>query len=152
ANLQKVYFPSWWEFLVSTVAIGNRRLVSLSFALNARVNGYEPLGWHVVNIAIHLATALLVLAVGWRTLELSTYERLRKAAVPLGGVVAIFFAVHPLQTESVPYISQRAESLMGLLTLLSLYAMIRGFSSHRRWWWYALALLCADQALDTKPH
>jgi tetratricopeptide (TPR) repeat protein len=43
--------------------------------------------------------------------------------------VAVIWVVHPLQTEAVTYISQRAESLMGLFYLLTLYCFIRGASA-----------------------
>ena len=51
------------------------------------------------------------------------------AATPLALVIALLWAVHPLQTESVTYIVQRAESLMGLFYLLTLYCFIRGADS-----------------------
>ena len=47
-------------------------------------------------------------------------------ATPLALAVAVLWAVHPLQTESVTYIVQRAESLCGLFYLLTLYCVIRG--------------------------
>jgi len=49
----------------------------------------------------------------------------RKPAVVLGGTVATLWAVHPLQTAAVTYVIQRAEALMGLFYLLTLYAFVR---------------------------
>ena len=51
--------------------------------------------------------------------------RWRDASLEIAGVAALLWAVHPLQTESVSYLSQRAESLMGLFYLLTLYAFVR---------------------------
>ena len=45
--------------------------------------------------------------------------------------VALIWSLHPLQTESVTYVVQRAESLMGMLYLLTLYCAIRGFEGDR---------------------
>jgi hypothetical protein len=46
--------------------------------------------------------------------------------LPLALAIAVIWTVHPVQTEAVTYISQRAESLMGLFYLLTLYCFIRG--------------------------
>ena len=48
-----------------------------------------------------------------------------RAALPLALAIAMLWVVHPLQTESVTYIIQRAESMMGLCYLLTLYAFVR---------------------------
>jgi tetratricopeptide (TPR) repeat protein len=50
----------------------------------------------------------------------------------LAFAVALLWVLHPLQTESVTYISQRAESLMGLFYLLTLYCFVRGVSQEPR--------------------
>jgi protein O-mannosyl-transferase len=52
-------------------------------------------------------------------------------ATPLALAVAVIWVVHPLQTEAVTYISQRAESLMGLFYLLTLYCFVRGAENQR---------------------
>src|SRR5206468_13088154 len=75
-------------------------------------------------------------------------ERLRpryeRAGVWLAGVVALIWVVHPIQTESVTYVIQRAESLMGLFLLLTLYCGIRGaHSPHPRRWYLAAIVACA---------
>jgi tetratricopeptide (TPR) repeat protein len=54
--------------------------------------------------------------------EASTFDD----ATPLALAVAVIWVVHPIQTEAVTYISERAESLMGLFYLLTLYGFIRG--------------------------
>ena len=93
----------------------------------------------------------------------------------LAFAIALLWAVHPLQTESVTYIVQRAESLCGLFYLLTLYCFIRGASRGRDWglgirdWdqprapdsnpqslipnpflWYAAAVLCCFLGMATK--
>ena len=61
----------------------------------------------------------------------------------LAGAVALLWMVHPLQTESVTYIVQRAESLMGLFYLLTLYCVIRSSSSISHVWPFIAVLSCA---------
>ena len=96
-------------------------------------------GYHALNLAIHLAAGLVLFGVVRRTL-LSPRMRGRFAAVstPLAFAVALLWIVHPLHTESVTYLVQRVESLMGLFYLLTLYCAIRaweeaGSSASRRW-------------------
>jgi tetratricopeptide (TPR) repeat protein len=52
-------------------------------------------------------------------------DRFGRASVPLALAVALLWAVHPLQTESVTYVTQRYESMMGLFYLVAVYGAIR---------------------------
>jgi hypothetical protein len=54
-----------------------------------------------------------------------------RAGIAVSFAVALIWAVHPLQTESVTYMAQRYESLMGLCYLLTLYGLIRGSTSEK---------------------
>ena len=106
--------------------VTNRPLLNLSLALNYAVGGLATWGYHAVNLAIHLAAALLLFGIVRRTLRLPAMrDRWGQAATGLALAVALLWAVHPLQTESVTYIVQRAESLAGMLYLLVLYGLIR---------------------------
>ena len=147
---EKVYALA--DFLWALISFGRRAYLGLTFIANREVNGSNPFGWHFVNLAIHLAAGLTLFGICRRTFARHISRFLQELQVPLAGIIAVFFVVHPLQTESVTFIWQRAESLMGLLFLLALYAVIRGYDSSRRWAWYALALLASDLALETKPH
>ena len=62
----------------------------------------------------------------------------------------MLWAVHPLQTESVTYVVQRAESMMGLFYLLTLYCFLRGAESDRAIVWYAGSLLACLLGMATK--
>ena len=74
-----------------------------------------------------MAGALLLLGIVRRTLLLpGSPASLRKAAAPVAATAAVLWAVDPLCTESVTYIVQRAESLMAMLFLLTLYLVLRG--------------------------
>ncbi len=124
-------WPIWKPLSPSRtcVGVGGRPLLNLSLAINYAISGYGVWSYHVVNLAIHILAALLLFGVVRRTLLLPTMrDRWGAAALPLGFVIALLWAVHPLQSESVTYIVQRAESLMGLLYFLTLYCFIRGAS------------------------
>jgi len=112
--------------LPPTGPTASRPMLNLSLALNYAGGGRAVRGYHVVNLLIHLCAGLTLLGIVRRTL-LSPGLRLRygEAALPLAAFAALLWTLHPLQTEAVTYISQRAESLMGLFYLLTLYCFIR---------------------------
>ncbi len=125
-----------------TVAGSTRPLVQLSFALNWALGGAAVVGYHVVNLAIHLAASLLLYGIAARTLR-----RTDGAAL----AIALVWAVHPLQTESVTYVVQRAESLMGLCYLATLYCVVRGADAERSGAWSAAAVAACALGMLCKP-
>jgi hypothetical protein len=118
-----------WHLLTDTT----RPLVQLSFGINYALGGLQVLGYHLVNLAIHVCAALLL------------YGLIRRTAQSTGLAlsVALLWMVHPLQTESVTYLVQRAESMTGLWYLLTLYALARG--------WCAVSVLACFAGMATKP-
>ena len=125
---------------------GPRPVADLTFAVNYAIGDFHVIGYHLVNLAVHILAALTLFGIVRRTLSLPPLaERFGSAASALALAVALLWMAHPLQTESVTYIVQRAESLMGLFYLLTLYCAIRGFSSpdHRAPWHAAAVAACA---------
>ena len=125
--------------------VAGRPLVNLSFALNYAAGGLDVRGYHAVNIALHLACALLAFGLIRRTLEL---ERLRRhfdgSAINLAFAAALLWAVHPLNSEVVDYLTQRSESLMAAFYLSTMYAANRALTEPRKRAWQALAVVsCA---------
>ncbi len=126
------HFATAWTPPPDTTVSG-RPVVNLTLALNYAISGLEVRDYHVFNVAIHLLAALALFGVVRRTLRNPHLApALARDATLLGGGVALLWAVHPLQTESVTYVIQRAESLMGLFYLLTLYAFIRGTNAETR--------------------
>ena len=141
--------PLWKQYL--SVTVFGRPILSLSFAINYALTGPEPWGYHLGNLIIHIGAALLLFGVIRRTLcykEFQRYDRAR--ALWAGLVVALIWMVHPIHTESVTFIAQRAESLMGMFFLLTLYCAIRGFQSNRRLLWYSASVLVCSLGMGTK--
>ena len=84
-----------------------RPLVSLSYALDTAVWGRAPAGFHLTNLMLHLAAALLVYALARR-------REPWPAAAAFG---AALFAAHPVHVESVAWISGRTDLLCAVLCL-----------------------------------
>lgn len=130
----------------------DRPLVALTFVMNVRLaatppgEALSPVGFHAVNLLIHITAALALLGVIRRTLLLPIFQdRFHRHALPLAFAIAAIWAVHPLQTQSVTYIVQRGESLMGLCYLLTLYCYIRGATAecNKHIWYIASIVVCA---------
>jgi len=121
--------------------VSGRPLLNLSFALSYHLSGLSPWGYHAVNLAIHFLAALILFGLVRRTLELPDFaEYYGRSALLLSLSVALLWMLHPLQTESVTYLSQRAESLMGLFYLLMLYCLVRSVQSPCGWLWQSLMM------------
>jgi len=126
-------------------ALNGRPVPSLSFAVNYALGGLNVRGYHTLNLAIHLASALLVYGLVRRTLSEGVLrERYRDVAARLATAVALIWMIHPLLTESVTYIVQRTELLMGFFLLGTLYCFLRALRSSRpRIWFVAAVGSCA---------
>ncbi len=132
------------------LTVSGRPFVNLSLALNYAVGGTAVRGYHWANLAIHTAAALVLFGVVRRTLRQPALSRHGAAALPVALATAVIWAVHPLQTEAVTYVVQRAESLMGLCYLLTLYAFIRGTEPGAARGWPILAVAACVLGMASK--
>jgi len=113
------------------ITASGRPILNLSLALNYALGRNSVPGYHALNLLIHVLSGLVLLGIVGRTLDQPVLaKRFGAASLSLSLAVALIWTVHPLQTESVTYVIQRAESLMGLFYLLTLYCFIR-FASGR---------------------
>lgn len=135
----------------------------LTFALNYHFHGLDVAGYHAVNIAIHLLSALLVYLLVTLTFRTPCFADAgdREAVQARAGFTALcaalLFVAHPLQTQAVTYLVQRFASLGAMLYLLSLTSYIRARliqtargNSTAVWAWYLAALVAALLAIKTK--
>ena len=127
-----------------TEVLGGRRpLVDLSLAINYTLGDLEVWGYHAVNLGIHVLAALTLFGIVRRTLRAGGFAEGAAGSWP-ALAVALIWVVHPLQTQSVTYLTQRGESLMGLFFLLTVYGLIRAVGSSRgRRWYFLTVLVCA---------
>lgn len=132
----------------------SRYLAYLSFALNYAWDGLEPFGYHLFNVAVHMANSILVFALALLLFRTSALRDrgLEEYALPAAIIASFLFAAHPVQTQAVSYITQRFASLAALFYLLSLvlYLKWRTTDAKGRAFFYAAALLSAVAVQFTK--
>ena len=111
-----------------------------TFRIEHALWGLNTTGYHWVNLLLHVGSALLVWAV------------LARLRVPGAWLAAAIFALHPVQVESVAWITERKNVLMGFFFLLALLAWIVFVDerTRRSWLFYCLALVCYVLALSAK--
>ncbi len=125
---------------------GRRPVLDATLALNFAVSELEPWSYHAFNMVVHVLASLVLLGLVRRVLLCEGLRpRFADSSSWLAFTVAVIWLVHPLQTQSVTYIVQRSESLMGLFCLLTLYCTVRGAESPRRsgWWSLPAVVFCA---------
>ena len=121
-------------------------LVFTTFWLEYQAWKLWPVGYHLVNICLHALNAVLA----WRVL--------RRLGLPGAWWAAAIFALHPVQVESVAWITELKNVLSGCWFLLACWSYLRydelrhdpSPASHRRWRYYGLALVSFAAALLSK--
>ena len=106
-----------WQIWFSPSAIEGEGhywpLVYTTFWLEHKLWGFDPTGYHIVNVLLHLANTLLL------------WHLMRRLSVSGAWVVAAVFAVHPLHVESVAWIIERKDVLSGLFYLAAVLTWMR---------------------------
>jgi len=144
-HVRRIWPP--WEAMGAPPqsTVSGRPIVSLSLAVNHAVGGLDVRGYHLLNIAIHALCALALSGVVRRTLlGPGICPGYRPLASALAFSCALIWALHPLCTETVDYVVQRTESMMGLFYLLTVYCAIRAHEQrHRGAWVVGAVVACA---------
>lgn len=111
---------AWWD----DATFGIRPLLKASYTLSWTL-GSGSFGFHLFNVVVHVANAVLLYFVGLVVLSSGSgleLEQRRRMCF----VAVLIFAVHPVLTESVTYISGRSASLMAFFYLASFMAYVHG--------------------------
>jgi hypothetical protein len=115
-------------------------LTYTTFFIERKFWGLNPSGYHWVNLLLHAANALLV------------WQLLKRLSVPGAWLAAAIFALHPVQVESVAWISERKNVLSLFFYLLALMSWTEFIEERPRplWRFYLLSLIYCCMALCSK--
>ena len=130
--------------------VAGRPIVNASLAVNYGIHALDPTGYHIVNLAVLAASALLLFGIVRRTLSSRKVFRDAMFADGVALVAALTWMVHPLLSETVDYVTQRSESMMGLFFLLTLYAAIRAREPRRSRRWELASIASCALGMATK--
>jgi len=106
---------------------GQRGLAMATFAINYAIGGLNVMGYHIVNLTIHIMNGIMVYFLVFITLhgvlgtDLKSVPKAKRIAI----YTALLFAVHPIQTQAVTYIVQRMEILASMFMLIALLLFIK---------------------------
>lgn len=135
--------PPWRAALGGRV-VPARPLPYYTFAIDTYLWRRNPIGYHIVNIALHLGSALLLFGIARRTLlSPKLVERYGRHATTLALCIATLWVVHPIQTQAVTYVYQRIESMMAFFFIASFYCFVRSQSSAHEKRWLIGSVACA---------
>jgi len=135
------------------VTVQSRPILNLTLAINYAVSGTQVWSYHAINITIHIISGLLLFGITRRLLYniSAEYSLTYTEVLGMSFIIALLWTVHPLQTEAVTYIIQRAESLMGFFFLGTFYCFIRAvekdLESHI---WLILSVIFSVLGMATK--
>jgi hypothetical protein len=122
------YFPhwfvgSWMETVFGVPPHEIRPFPAVSYQLTAFAGAVAPIGYHLLNILIHVVNGILVLVIAREIAGLS---------LPAATTAAVLFVILPVHVESVAWITGRVDSLPALFYLASFlgYARWRASGSH----------------------
>jgi Flp pilus assembly protein TadD len=133
------------------ITVAGRPVLNFSLGLNYAVSGLDVWSYHALNLLIHLAAGLVLFDLVRRTLlRPGLAPRFGEAATELALVAALLWTLHPLQTESVTYVIQRAESLVGLFYLLTLWSFARSTEPGAGAGWARGAFACCLLGMASK--
>ena len=103
----------------------SRAVVFFTFALNYRIHGFDVTGYHLVNVAVHIANTIIVYL-----LALVLFKRLTSFSPDIVTAASLFaalvFAAHPLQTQAVTFTSQRFASMAAMFYMAAVLFYILG--------------------------
>jgi protein O-mannosyl-transferase len=140
-------------------SISTRPVAQISFALDYFFHGYQPAGYHVVNIIIHLLTGFFLFLLLRVTLQITKTKSLSPLVsdfdnVSILALAAVFvWLVHPLQTQSVTYIVQRMNSMAAMFYVLSMLCYVKGRLTQEkanRWMLFGSCIISGVLAVGSK--
>jgi hypothetical protein len=117
-----------------------RPFIKLAFWLDYAVHGLNQEGYHITNIILHIINTLLVFSLCYSI----------TANKPVATLASLIFALHPMHTESISYISGRTELIHALFFLISIICFIKYIRNRHSKRFYYISILTFSLSLLTK--
>ncbi|RHY86407.1 hypothetical protein DYB35_010382, partial [Aphanomyces astaci] len=116
-----------------------RPITVLTFRLNYAVGGFDPWGYHLLNVVLHSITSALVVVVGRRVMSIAPSSSQVHRAPVLAGLL---FAVHPIHCDSVASVVGRADVLCTLVSLVAFTCYDTAISDRTitKWMYFILSI------------
>jgi tetratricopeptide (TPR) repeat protein len=105
-----------------------RPIQRLTYTLDYGAFTFGPAGYHLSSIAFHIGAALALLLLGEELLRLFGVEERKRRRIAF--VATLAWAIHPVHTAAVVYISGRADPLAAAFGFLGLYFAIRALRTN----------------------
>src|SRR5881628_1814197 len=120
-------------------------LTWMTLGLDYLLWGMNPVGYHLTNLLLHAANAVVFFFVVRRLLTraLSSPSERGHALALSAGFASLVFAIHPLRVESVAWATERRDVLSGLFYLLTILMYLRAREREERgrgWYWLSVAV------------
>src|SRR5437764_7076797 len=114
-----------------------RPIQRLTYTLDYAAFTFRPAGYHVSSILCHIGAALTLLLLSQELLRLFGVEERKRRRIAFLATLA--WAIHPVQTAAVVYISGRADPLAAAFGFLALYCAIRALRPNGSGRWLLLS-------------
>lgn len=116
AEWRALFFADWSAGLWAANGNELRPVSALTFMIDARLWGIDPMGYHLTNLILHLVCSITVLLIGVRVF---------RGDWTMALAAALLFALHPTPSRAVAWISGRVDLLSAVGFLLAFYAFLR---------------------------
>jgi hypothetical protein len=141
--LSYLCFPTCHDILSN---LSNRPIIFYTLHLNHSLGGFNVFGFHVVNLTVHIITCLLIFLFAKEILSINRFlktsdQSKNKLNIPL--ISALLFAVHPMNTQVITYITGRTTSIAVCFYMASFLFFIKGVRQNLPWkiLFYALSIV-----------
>ncbi len=131
--------PHGLRMIWSSLAVSRYYPLTLTtFWFEHRLWGLEPMPYHLVNIGFHAVNGILV------------FLLLRRWRIRAAWVAAMLWVLHPVNVESVAWITEMKNTQSGVFFFLTLLCFLR-FDAGKDCHWYVMAVVCGMAAILSKP-
>jgi protein O-mannosyl-transferase len=141
-------FSALWSMLTASYSafFDARTFVAFTFFINYKLGGLDVFGYHLVNVIFHIINAFLIYVLFQRYAEPDQEKTPSWKYL----IAALVFLVHPINTESVTYLTSRSCVLSLFFILASMLCFSKGTNEGRHWGYYIASIVCFFLALASK--